>query len=41
MTVRRVLALAEDGLGADLEGYRGEFIELVRAYDRRPEHGRR
>jgi Ca-activated chloride channel family protein len=22
--VRRVLALAEDGLGADLDGYRGE-----------------
>jgi hypothetical protein len=34
MTVRRVLALAEDGLGPDLDGYRSEFIDLVRAYDR-------
>jgi Ca-activated chloride channel family protein len=41
MTVRRVLALAEDGLGADLDGYRGEFVELVRAYDRLSYHHRR
>jgi Ca-activated chloride channel family protein len=39
--VRRVLALAEDGLGADLDGYRGEFMELVRAYDRLPGRDRR
>ena len=41
MSVRHVLALAEDGLGADLDGYRGEFIELVHAYERLPPHERR
>jgi Ca-activated chloride channel family protein len=41
MSVRHVLALAEEGLGADLDGYRSEFIELVHAYDRLPRHERR
>jgi len=41
ITVRQVLALAEDGLGADLDGYRAEFMELVRAYRGLPEHDRR
>jgi len=34
MTTRRVLALAEDGLGVDLDGYRHEFVDLVHAYAR-------
>jgi len=41
ITVRQVLALAEDGMGADLDGYRSEFMELVRAYRGLPEHDRR
>jgi Ca-activated chloride channel family protein len=41
ITVRQVLALAEDGLGADLDGYRSEFMELVRAYRGLPQHDRR
>jgi Ca-activated chloride channel family protein len=40
MTIHRVLSLAEDGLGADLDGYRSDFIDLVRAYERLPRHGR-
>jgi len=36
-----VLALAEDGMGADLDGYRSEFMELVRAYRGLPQHDRR
>ena len=41
ITVRQVLALAEDGLGADLDGYRSEFMELVQAYRSLPDHDRR
>jgi Ca-activated chloride channel family protein len=41
ITVRQVLALAEDGLGADLDGYRSEFMELVRAYRGLPQRDRR
>jgi Ca-activated chloride channel family protein len=33
ITTRQVLALASDGLGADLDGYRRGFLDLVRAYD--------
>jgi Ca-activated chloride channel family protein len=32
ITTDQVLELAERGLGEDLDGYRGGFIELVRAY---------
>ena len=31
-TARKVLALAEDGLGEDADGYRRGFLQLVRAY---------
>ena len=33
ISTRQVLALARDGLGPDLDGYRRGFLELVRAYD--------
>ena len=31
-TAHQVLALAEDGLGEDADGYRRGFLQLVRAY---------
>jgi Ca-activated chloride channel homolog len=34
ITTRQVVALAREGLGTDLDGYRQGFLELVRAYDR-------
>ncbi len=41
MTTSRVLALAEGGLGADLDGYRHEFVDLVHAYERISAHHER
>lgn len=38
MTVRRVLTLAQDGQGPDLERHRSEFIDMVRAYGALPRH---
>ena len=40
MSVRRVLALAEDGLGPDLDRHRREFIEMVETYAALSDHRR-
>ena len=34
LTINDIKRLAEDGMGADFDGYRGEFLNLLSCYER-------